>query len=312
MKRSTLIAGLAAAAAVPPLRARAADAVKFATIPIDAGAEAWYAQAQGFFTKAGITPSVQAIMNGSAISAAVVSGAVDVGFSNMLSLAVAHERGVPITVIAPASIYLSAAPTSVLMVPKDSPIKDARELNGKTVAVNGLKNITQLAVEAWSEQNGGDAKSLRFVEMGFPEMPSALASHRIDAALVAEPAIVGAKKRGARLLGKAYDGVAKEFLIGAWFTSQSWAKSHPDLVKKIAQVMRETAVWANKNDAATADILAHSTKIPPATLKAMTRARYAEKMDTKLIDPTIAAAAKFGILAKAFPAEELIDKNALG
>jgi NitT/TauT family transport system substrate-binding protein len=311
MKRSTVLAGFAAAgiAGALPFRARAAEVLRIATIPIDAGAEAWYAQAQGFFQKAGIDPQVQAIANGSAITAAVVSGAVDIGFSNMLSLATAHERGVPITAIAPASLYLSSAPTSVLMVPKDSPVKSARDLNGKTVAVNGLKNITQVAVEAWVDKNGGDSKTLRFVEMAFPDMPLALSSHRVDAALVAEPAVVEAK-RDARVLGKAYDGIAREFLIGAWFTSQSWANAHGDLVKRIAQVMRETAAWANKNDAGTAAVLARSTKISPVTLRAMTRARYAERLETSQIQPTIDVAAKYGVLRASFAAAALIDRNA--
>jgi NitT/TauT family transport system substrate-binding protein len=250
-------------------------------------------------------------MNGSAITAAVVGGSLDVGFSNMLSLATAHERGVPITVIAAASIYLSSAPTSVLMVPPDSTLRSAHDLNGKTVAVNGLKNITQLAVEACMDMNGGDSKSARVVEVAFPDLPAALRARRVDAALVAEPSIVAARAEGARIFAKAYDGVASEFLIGAWFASQSWAKTNADLVKRIAQAMREASTWANKNDAATAAILARSTKISPQTLRAMTRARYAERLDTALITPTIDAAARYGILRSAFPAQELIDRNAV-
>jgi hypothetical protein len=37
------------------------------------------------------------------------------------------------------------------MVPADSPAKTAKDLNGKIIAVNGLKNITQLATEAQSD-----------------------------------------------------------------------------------------------------------------------------------------------------------------
>lgn len=38
------------------------------------------------------------------------------------------------------------------MVAKDSPIKGGRDLAGKTIAVNGLQNITQLASMAWIDQ----------------------------------------------------------------------------------------------------------------------------------------------------------------
>lgn len=312
MKRSTVLTVLGAAAVAPaiPLRARAADTVRFATIPIDTGAQVYFADAQKMFAKAGLDAHVQSIPNGSAITAAVLGGSVDVGFSNILSLATAHEKGVPVTLIAPAGLYLSKAPTSVLMVPKDSPATDARSLNGKTVAVNGLRNITQLAVQAWADKNGGDSKTLKFVEMPFTDMPLALASHRVDAALIAEPAVTEAKAN-ARLFGKPYDAIASDFLIAGWFTSKSWAAAHPDLVKKVAAVIRESGAWANKNGAASADVLASATKLDAATLKSMVRSVYAEKLEPGSIQPLIDLAARYGILKASFPAQDLIDKNAL-
>jgi len=312
MKRSTALHVLAAGAATSaiPLRARAADVVRFATIPIDTGAQVYYAEAEHFFSRAGIDAQVQSIQNGGAITSAVVGGSVEVGFSNILSLATAHEKGIPITLIAPAGLYLTKAPTSVLMVPKDSPARDARSLNGKTFAVNGLKNITQLAVQAWLDKNGGDSKTATFIEMPFPQMPAALASHRIDAALVAEPAVTEAKD-AARILGRPYDAIAPDFLIAGWFTSVSWAAAHPDLVKKVAAVMRETAAWANKNAAASAVVLAAATKVEPAVLKSMVRSVYAERLDPAAIQPLIDLAARYGLLKAAFPAQDMIDKNAM-
>ncbi|HEX3550392.1 MAG TPA: ABC transporter substrate-binding protein [Candidatus Elarobacter sp.] len=312
MKRSTVLHALAAgaASAALPLRIRAADAIRFATIPIDTGAQAFYADAQHLFARSGIDATVQSIPNGGAITSAVVGGSMDVGFSNILSLALAHERGLPVTLIAPAGLYVSKAPTSVLMVAKDSPVRDARGLNGKMIAVNGLKNITQLAVQAWMDKNGGDSKTAQFVEMPFSDMPAALASHRVDGALVAEPDVTQAKA-SARVLGKAYDAISPNFLIAGWFTSQKWAGEHPELVKKVAHVMRDCAAWANKNEAATADILAHVTKIDPATLHSMVRSVYAERLEPGAIQPLIDLAAKYGLLKAPFPAQDLIDKNAL-
>ena len=312
MKRSTALQalGVTAVAAALPLRARAADTVRFATIPIDTGAQAYFADAEHMFTKAGLDAHVQSIPNGAAITAAVVGGSIEVGFSNILSLATAHEKGIPITLIAPAGLYLSKAPTSVLMVPKDSPAHDARALNGKTIAVNGLKNITQLAVQAWMDKNGGDSKTVNFTEMPFTDMPIALSSHRIDAALVAEPSVTEAKA-SARIIGQPYDAISSDFLIAGWFTSQKWAAANPALVKKVAAVLRESGAWANKNGAASADVLAGATKIEPATLHAMVRSVYAERLDPAQIQPLIDLAAKYGILKAVFPAQDLIDRNVL-
>ena len=83
----------------------------------------------------------------------------------MISLAVAHARGVPVTIIAPAGLYATNAPTSVCGVAKNSPIKTAKDLNGKTVATNGLKNIGEFGPRAWIDKNGGDSSTVKFIEM---------------------------------------------------------------------------------------------------------------------------------------------------
>jgi NitT/TauT family transport system substrate-binding protein len=314
MKRSRAIGliGAGAVLGVSGARANAADAVHFAAIPIDGGAQAWYAQSLGYFGTAGITPQIDAISNGGAITAGVVGGSIDVGYSAALTIAQAHEKGVPVTIIGLAGSYLTKSPISSLMVPVDSPVKSARDLNGKIVAVNGLRNITQLATQAWSDQNGGDAKSLSFVEMGFPEMPAALAAHRVDAAFVTEPVVSNALRlNSARVIGKPYDAIAPEFTISVWFTTTSWAKANPALVRRISSVFKQTSVWANTHDADSAQILSGITKLPLAVVGGMTRSRFPESVSGRTLQPIIDCAAKYGYLQKSFPASELIDPNAV-
>jgi NitT/TauT family transport system substrate-binding protein len=314
MKRSRAIGliGAGAVLGVTGARANAADAVHFAAIPIDGGAQAWYAQSLGYFSAAGITPQIDAISNGGAITAGVVGGSIDVGYSAALTIAQAHEKGVPVTIIGLAGSYLTKSPISSLMVPVDSPVKSAKDLNGKIVAVNGLRNITQLATQAWCDQNGGDAKSLSFVEMGFPEMPAALAAHRVDAAFVTEPVVSNALRlNSARVIGKPYDAIAPEFTISVWFTTTSWAKANPALVRRISSVFKQTSVWANAHDADSAQILSGITKLPLAVVGGMTRSRFPESVSGRTLQPIIDCAAKYGYLQKSFPASELIDPNAV-
>ena len=314
MKRSRAIGLIGAGAAFGLSRghAMAADAVHFAAIPIDGGAQAWYAQSLGYFSNANIAPQIDAISNGGAITAGVVGGAIDVGYSAFLTIAQAHEKGLPVTIVGLAGEYLSKSPISSLMVPIDSSIKTAKDLNGKVVAVNGIKNITQLATTAWSDQNGGDPKTLSFVEMGFPEMPAALAAHRVDAAFLTEPIVSNALRlNSARIIGRPYDAIAPEFTISVWFTTTSWARANPGLVRRISSVLRQTSVWANAHDAESAQILSGITKLPLAVVGGMTRSRFPETVGGRTLQPIIDSAAKYGYLKKAFLASDLIDPNAV-
>jgi ABC-type nitrate/sulfonate/bicarbonate transport system substrate-binding protein len=62
------------------------DVIHVATVPIDAGAQAYYAADAGFFRDAGLNVAVQPLTTGAAIGAALISGSLEVGFSNRLAL----------------------------------------------------------------------------------------------------------------------------------------------------------------------------------------------------------------------------------
>jgi NitT/TauT family transport system substrate-binding protein len=172
------------------------------------------------------------------------------------------------------------------------------------MAVAGLNTAAETGPRAWIDQNGGDSSMVRFVEMPFPAMAAALEAGRIDAASVTEPFTSAARKNG-RVLAYFWDAVSKHFLISAWFTTPQWTKDHPDLVRRFAGVMHETADWANKNPAKSAEILAKYTKIDPLIIATMTRTHYGEQLTPRLMQPLIDLTAKYGKFST-FPAQELI------
>lgn len=305
---TALAAAVALGSAPAPTTAQALATIRVATTPIDIGAQPFYAEDLGFFKAHGLTVETQEIANGGAIVAAVVGGSIDIAQSNVVSLAQAHERGLPLVVIAPAGMYSWKTPTSALVVAGNSPYHTAKDLNGKTIGCNGLKNISQIGPQAWMDANGGDQASAKYLEMTFGEMSPALQSGRIDAGLLAEPFLSRALAQGNRILGPAYDGIAKNFLIGAWFTTAAWAKAHPDLVKRFQASMLETATWANKHQAESAPILLKYTKI--AVSPNMKRAMYSQKMEVGLMQPVINASAKYGAIKAPFPAIDLMAAEA--
>jgi NitT/TauT family transport system substrate-binding protein len=311
LNRRNALAGLGAglAAAASPRIASANDPLHIASIPLDAGAEAYYAYDMGYFRDAGIDATVDSIPSGAAILAAVAGGAVDVGFANLISIAVAYKHNVPVTLLAPGSLYTATIPTSVLMVPKDSPAKTGRDLNGKTLAVNGLKTITQYAPELWIDKNGGDSSTVKFVEMTFPQIVEALGSNRVDAAIVADPFIAQAKP-AARILADAYDAIGSRYIIGCWFSTTQWAAAHPALAGRFAQAIARTAQWANTHKPQSGVILAKYSKMDPAVAATMLRVDYAPRFVKSDMQPVIDLVARYGGLPASFPADELIYKPA--
>jgi NitT/TauT family transport system substrate-binding protein len=307
MRRALIVLFVSVALLCPQAGGAQEATLRIATIPIDVGAEVFYARDAGFFKKAGIDAQIQPITNGGAIAAAVASGAIDVGFSNLVSIATAFKRGVPITIIAPAGLYSTKTPSSVCVVAQNSPIKSAKDLTGKVFATNGLKNIAEFGPRAWIDKNGGDSSTVSFIEMPFPAMSVALAQGHIAAALLAEPSATEFKS-STRVLSKCFDGIAPNFMISAYIATTKWANAHPDLVQKFQQAIRETAAWANKNHDKTAEMLAKEAKISPDVVRAMNRSVYPERTDPAMIQPVIDVTAKYGALNATFPASEMIYK----
>ena len=292
---------LAAPAAAP---AQQTQTLHVATTPIDLGAEVLYAKDRGFFAKAGLDVQVELMSSGAAIAAGVASGSLDVAQANIVSLASAHERGLPFVIVAPAGLYVSDEPTTSLVVAKTSAVRSARDLENKTIAINGLRNITQIGADAWIAAHGGDTAKVRYVELPFPQMAAALATGRVDAAMIAEPELSDALAGGARELAQPYTAIADRFLIGGWFVTRPWASAHPEQLRRFAAAIVEAGRWANGHRSESAQILEKYTKVRVSSR--MRRAVYADRLDAAQIQPLVDAAAKYGSLRAAFPAAELL------
>ncbi len=280
--------------------------VRIATIPIEPGAEVYFAKERGFFAKAGLDADIQPMQGGSAIAAALVSGAIDIGFLAIDALAAIHRKGVPLVALAPGTEYLSPFTTqnAALMVPANSTVQKAPDLNGRTVAVISLNSLTHTAVRTWMDKNGGDASTVKFVELPSSAMATALGGNRVDAAEVAEP-FIGEAKKSARVLAYGFDSIAKRFITTGWCSTPQWAKDHAPLANRFAAAMRETAAWANGNPQESGAILASSLKLDPALVAAMTRVRYTDQLLPALMQPLIDATAHYNGFST-FPAQELI------
>jgi NitT/TauT family transport system substrate-binding protein len=289
--------------------AQAPAAVRLTTTYIDSGAEPFYAQDLGIFQKYGLSVELIPGKNGAAMVASVAGGAADIGYSDVGALSTAYTKGVKFMAVAPAALWTDAAPVNQLIVEKTSSIRTAKDLSGKVLAVPGLNTGTEFASRAWIDKNGGDSNSVKFIELPYAAMSAALDAGRIDAALVAEPFLAGAKKNG-RLLAYPDDAIAKEDLRTVWFASPEWAAAHPDVVKRFAAAMRETALWANQkaNQAKSAAILVKYTNVDPTVIASIIRAAYGVELTSSLIQPQIDVTARYSNFTT-FPAKDLIDPD---
>lgn len=274
---------------------RSADAVPF-----------FYALKTGMFEKADVDVTPMALANGAAIASAIVGGAADIGFSNIQTLIAAHVKGIPFTIVAAGGEYNDASPTTELLVLGDSPIKTAKDLEGKTVAVGALHDLQALSVAAWMTTTGADPAKVSYIETPASAAFALLQQGRAAAIVVSQPNLQAALQHGARVLGKPYSALSKHLLVSAWYTTQPWTQANPQTLARFAQVMRQASEYVNTHPQDLDPLIESYTKIPVDVLRTMSRAHQGTSVDPAQVQAVIDAAARFEAIPKSFPARDII------
>jgi NitT/TauT family transport system substrate-binding protein len=310
--RSEALGVITASAAMLPLAASAQSApvkLRVGSVPADTYAGGYYALDLGLFDKAGLSVEITPFSNGAAMAAAAAGGSIDLGVGDATELANGVSRGLPFVLIAGGGLYSTTAPTTTLCVAKTSPIARAADLEGQTVAVVSLVSLMSSGVKSWLTQNGADVAKIQFVELPFPQMPAALTRGTIAAATLSEPIMSAALTSDAKILGKPYDAIAKQFLISDWFTTRDWLAKNGDAAKRFVGAIYDAARWANAHHDDSAAILSKYTKIDVDRIKQMNRCIYATDLRAGMVQPVLDTAFKYKALATATQAGSMIAKG---
>jgi NitT/TauT family transport system substrate-binding protein len=298
--RATLIRTGAAALAglsLTPLRVTAQTApvkLRVGTGTVEANAQIFYAADMGFFKKNGLDVEVVKLRSGTTTMAAIIAGDLQCGVANVLSLGAAHQRNVPLVMIAPGAFYDGNAPTTLMVVAPDSTAKSAKDLNGKAVAVISVGGLDQLALDAYVDKNGGDLSSVKCIEVPPSAMAEALTQGRIAAAVMNDPELSQAvEAKQVKVLAVGYDAIAKLFMQTAWFSTQEWLAANKDVAKRFGDAIVAGGAWGMSNPDAASVILAKWT----GSKEAKPKIRFASKLDPALIQPVYDSGFRYKLLA---------------
>jgi NitT/TauT family transport system substrate-binding protein len=250
--------------------------VSVGAIPIVDVAPLYLGVEQGIFADHGLQVEPFLAQGGAAIVPAVVTGQAQFGFSNITSLLQAEARGVPLALVAPGPGATGdpAADFAAVIVTADSPVQDAADLAGRTVAINSINNISDTVVRETVRQAGGDPKTIKFVELPFPNMVAAVADGSVDAAFTVEPFATVGKSQGMRAVASPYTQTDANLTVAGYFTSDQYAAENPDIVKAFAEAMVEAQQYATDHSDEARAVLDSYTQIDPAVAADLTLPRY--------------------------------------
>ena len=305
MKRTAFVMNLLAASTVPALaQTPALVPVHVSGTGTDDVSTLLYAQKAGLFRAAGLDPSFERANSGAATIAAVVGGAVDIGKSSMGSLISARAHNIDIKIHAGGATFRSVKGDVWLCVAPDSPLRRAKDLNGKTISVPSLGDQNMLATKVWVDRNGGDSRTLSFLEIPSSAAAAAVGQGRVGAAVMVPPYYARAIGEGkVRTMANVFAAIAPRFLETGWFTTADYAQKHRDLVLHFAKIISDAAGYVNAHGPEIADLMATFSGATAASILDAGISYMATSIDPRRdIQPLVDAMAKYGIIDHRFDA----------
>jgi len=272
----------------------APDKVTAGVIAIIDVAPIYLGKSKGFFTEQHIDLTMATAQGGAAIVPAVAAGQYQFGFSNSVSVLVAKSKGVPLKAVASGN-STSGNPTSDFtgLLVKDPAIKSPKDLVGKKVATNTLKNIVNLTINELVKKDGGDPSKVNLVELAFPDMTAALDKGQVDAIFTVEPFLSAAKAKGWRDLGS-FAAIDPQQTVALYVTSENLASSKPDLVKRFKTALQKSMSYADAHPDEVRDIIGTYTKIDQAARNAIVLPKWPAEISTNSLNTQADLATSYG------------------
>ncbi|NLY83636.1 MAG: aliphatic sulfonate ABC transporter substrate-binding protein [Acholeplasmataceae bacterium] len=214
------------------------------------------------FTKTKTEVSFPDINSGAKQTEALAAGSLDICSAlGGTSAILAASNGVDLKIVG----TYSRAPKAFNIMAKDPSIKTAADLKGKKVAGPKGTILHQILVAALGKE-GLDPGQVEFLSMGIPESVNAMATGRVDAALVAGADVLRAQKAGARIVTNGENLVDATIVIAV---SGKFLKEYPGAVEQYLSAHKENIAFMEANKAKAYEYTAKETGLAPEDVAAM-------------------------------------------
>lgn len=261
--------------------ASAATDVKLGVNPVqNATSVSQLAVEKGLFKKNGLNASLQVFPAPPQIVTALQANQVQFGYMPIVSALTARTNsGIDLKIVAASDgltkndsvraskdrTFALIADPSGLCVSKD--IKNAKQLEGKTVAVGQRGGFPELAISTIMRKAGADPKKVQWAVLGPSTVVGAIKNGTVAAAYTSSPYTGQCKAEGLTILASpAVSLLPQGGPITAWVTTAKFAKENPQVVAAFQKSIYQAAKLSHTKAGMDAAIVASTqfTKVPPA------------------------------------------------
>lgn len=248
-----------------PVYAQAAKPakLKIGYLPIVDCLQLFVAIDKGYLAKEALSAELVILGGGTKILGAMAGGSLDLGFTATVPLIFAVAQGFDFKIIADGAYDTKyGRNNSVIMATRASGIERPRDLEGKKVAVNTIRQIADLFVMELVRSDGGDPKTITFLEIPFPQEGPVLIKGQVDAANLVEPfyTIYGNDPK-IKFLAPLFRWVRSGVMIANYAASAKWISRHQSETKRFASAMRQATDYIQGHGDETRMVLTKFTRL---------------------------------------------------
>ncbi len=247
-----VMSALGSARATTVVRVGQPQAGTFQFVPLQVGIEA------GIFKQHGIDVQVTDFGGGPRVQQALAADSIDIAIGSGPELAL-EVKGAPEIAVA----AMADAPYSVLLaVLKDSPIKTAEDLKGKTVSVSSKGSLTYWLAQELSRQLGWGSNGFTIAPLGTTATQmAALKTHQIDGMIVEANAGYRLEEDGTGRVLVQFGDRIKTFHIYILYARRAFAAANPDAVRGFLAGWFDTITYMHTHRDQTIDIVRRTAQV---------------------------------------------------
>jgi NitT/TauT family transport system substrate-binding protein len=248
-------------------QALSAEKVTIGHLAVVPSLPTYVAMEKGFFTEQGLEPELVLFQSGTDIVDALVAGRIDAECMGAITGNWFAAQGAPdkFKIFLVYAADSNVDNTMVVVVKKDSSMKDLKGLQGKKVGT--FPGATSVALAKAIIRKKTDPNKVIFTEIPPPNMIQALAAGQIDAYFSPEPFGMIAVYQGiGRYLIKSpctLLGLKKGIVGGAFSFSAKFLQERPEVAKKVKAAIEKGADYIKTNEQEARGFLSKYTPLPP-------------------------------------------------
>ena len=279
-------------------------------LPITDVAPVQIAISQGLFAAEGLEVKTEVTQGGAAAIPALVAGDLDIAYGAWPSFLLANQEGIELRAVADG---VAAAPgfTEFLALPASGLENNPAGMAGKTIAVNTLNNIGELAVRATLAGAGVDPEDAQLVEIPFPDMGAALERGDVDVIWASEPIPTLVKTNlDAVVVADSFVGAMEGFPVAGYQATADFAAANPNTVAAFQRAMAAAVAMAASDPSVVTKLLPTFTSLTPELASEIALPAFRGGLDPATLGRVQDTLIEFGILDQPLKIESLVVPSA--